>query len=142
MLNEILGVKEEIRQKHEEITKLMEEHGINALITEVKDLEIVKEKMIADSLAAGIMEEGTFRLITTGRRMRELRSSDVRIRYPAIFEQYAKITITAVSNALVDDFLNKGNTKKDAKQMAESIIEDMSDVKEPTSWDVIDLAGG
>lgn len=142
MLVEILGVKEEIVQKVQEIKDLEESSGLNKLREELDILVKVKERMIADALAARIMEEGTFRLITTGRRMRVLRSADVRIRYPAIFEQYAKVTITDVSNALITDFLDKNNTKKDAKQMAESIIEDMSDVKEPTSWEVIDLAGG
>ena len=141
MLDGILSVKEEIKEKKENIKKLMDEYGISALIEEVKDLETVKEKMIADALVANIIEEGTLRLITVGRRMRELRQADVRIRYPTIFEQYAKVTITAVSDALIDDFLDKGNNKKDAKTMANDIIEDMSDVKEPTSWDVIDLAG-
>ena len=142
MLVEILGVKEEIVQKVQEIKDLEESSGLNKLREELDILVKVKERMIADALAARIMEEGTFRLITTGRRMRVLRSADVRIRYPAIFEQYAKVTITDVSNALITDFLDKNNTKKDAKQMAESIIEDMSDVKEPTAWEVIDLAGG
>ena len=130
-------MKEEIIALKDKITELKKTSGLFDLETELKALELAKEKAIADAMVAGIMKEGPLRVVASGRRVRELNQIDFKEAYPDVFNTYAKVTITAAIDAIMSQ--NDQMPNKEAKQFANDEIERYSTVKEPTSWDVVSL---
>lgn len=137
VLDTIMEKKTEITNLKDQIAKLKESSGLNAMEAGLKLLEQEKEKLIAEAMIKGVMKEGTLMIVATGRRMRELNQIDFKAAWPEIFNDHAKLSITAAVEAIME--MHPDLPTKEAKQIANDEIEKYSTTKEPTSWDVISL---
>jgi hypothetical protein len=141
MLEVILEQKNRVKEAEAAIKKLEEEAGLPELRKQLKAMQNTLEAMLAEAVLKNVMEEGTLRVISAGRVMRVIRVSDFKERFPDLFEEYATVPITPVVDALIQQHMDDGFPKKEAKTMAEEELSDVLDMKQTEKWDILDMVG-
>ena len=141
MLEEILEQKLRAKSIEKEIKTLEEDAGLPDLRKQLKAAQTTLEAMLAEAVLKEVMEEGTLRIVSAGRLMRVIRVSDFRVQYPDLFEEYANVPITPVVDALIQQKVDDGMSKRDAKANTEEELSSVIDVHQTEKWDILDLAG-
>ncbi|HPS39168.1 MAG TPA: hypothetical protein PL124_07120 [Candidatus Cloacimonadota bacterium] len=141
MLEEILGQKLRVKEQEAEIKKIEEANGLPELRKQLKAAQMTLDAMLAEAVLKKVFEEGTLRIVSSGKNMRYINVSKFREEQGKLFEQFATVPVTAVENAIVSAYEEAGNPKKDAKAMAQELLEPYIEIRPTEKWDVLDLVG-
>jgi hypothetical protein len=141
MLEEILGQKLQVKEQEAEIKKIEEANNLPELRKQLKAAQTTLDAMLAEAVLKKVFEEGTLRVVSSGKNMRYINVPKFREEQEKLFEQFATVPVTAVENAIILAYENEGHPKKDAKGMAQELLEPYIEIRPTEKWDVLDLVG-
>ncbi|MFA6771281.1 MAG: hypothetical protein WCS74_01375 [Dehalococcoidales bacterium] len=142
MLEKAIELKKSILDLKERIQMIEEDNDLPAMRDILKAKEKDYQSMLKDCFDNGITSEGSIRIVTTYRGRRGVRFKEFLERYPNIATTYAKISVTAAEKALTGLLTDGGMEKKDAKEEAQSILDEFCDMEGEPKFDVVDLVEG
>jgi len=141
MLEEILGQKLRVKEQEAEIKQIEEDNGLPELRKQLKAAQTTLDAMLAEAVLNDIFEEGTLRIVSAGKNMRHIRIAEFREEQGKLFDQFATVSVTAVENAIIQAYENDGHPKKEAKALAQELLEPYIEIRPTEKWDVLDLVG-